>query len=222
MEQEVSTPRRIDSYSFALEDVFALYINRFLPGFFVDIGCGHPQLGSNSKLLESCGWTGICIDISKHPEWDSDRSTRCYSVDANSINYSELFRQEDAPRLIDFLSIDVDDSCLDVLTHIPLDDYQYRAIAIEHDFYRTSHLRDVERSHLKHHGYDLVCADVVHEPGKPFEDWWVKAEHVEQLLTDRIRSHGALDIEIIRKFGYKNTITRAFGFHGTYPQLEIA
>jgi FkbM family methyltransferase len=31
-------------------------------GFFLDVGSGHGTIGSNSRLLEMKGWTGICID----------------------------------------------------------------------------------------------------------------------------------------------------------------
>jgi hypothetical protein len=42
---------QIYSHAFALEDLFFLYINDYKPGFVVDIGCGHPLTGSNSKSL---------------------------------------------------------------------------------------------------------------------------------------------------------------------------
>ena len=32
-------------------------------GFFLDIGCGHPEKGSNSKFLEQLGWKGLLFDI---------------------------------------------------------------------------------------------------------------------------------------------------------------
>ena len=31
-------------------------------GYFVDIGSGHGTIGSNSRTLETRGWTGVCID----------------------------------------------------------------------------------------------------------------------------------------------------------------
>lgn len=31
-------------------------------GFFLDVGSGHGTIGSNTKLLEELGWTGICVD----------------------------------------------------------------------------------------------------------------------------------------------------------------
>jgi FkbM family methyltransferase len=38
-------------------------------GFFLDVGSGHGTIGSNTKLLELKGWTGICIDpFPKHME----------------------------------------------------------------------------------------------------------------------------------------------------------
>lgn len=38
-------------------------------GFFLDVGSGHGTIGSNTKLLELRGWTGVCIDpFPKHME----------------------------------------------------------------------------------------------------------------------------------------------------------
>lgn len=31
-------------------------------GFFLDVGSGHGTIGSNTKILEERGWTGICVD----------------------------------------------------------------------------------------------------------------------------------------------------------------
>ncbi len=31
-------------------------------GFFLDVGSGHGTIGSNTKVLEELGWTGICVD----------------------------------------------------------------------------------------------------------------------------------------------------------------
>jgi FkbM family methyltransferase len=31
-------------------------------GFFLDVGSGHGTIGSNTKALETIGWTGICVD----------------------------------------------------------------------------------------------------------------------------------------------------------------
>lgn len=211
----------IESFAFALEDVFALYLTDFQPGFFVDIGCGHPLIGSNSRLLEAMGWKGICIDASKHPEWDYQRSTKCHVADATQVAYADLFRSESAPSTIDVLSIDVDDACFETLKALPFEGVAYNIVMIEHDFYRTSALRDPERALLISRGFDLVCADVTHEPGKPFEDWWLKADHFDRRLVSGVRSCGEFDIDVIRRFGRENTIIRLSGFNGSYPQTVI-
>lgn len=31
-------------------------------GFFLDVGSGHGTIGSNTKVLEELGWSGICVD----------------------------------------------------------------------------------------------------------------------------------------------------------------
>ena len=54
------------SYSQSGED---LYINSYFEkknnGFYVDIGCFHPIMHSNTAILYNRGWTGINIDINQ-------------------------------------------------------------------------------------------------------------------------------------------------------------
>jgi hypothetical protein len=132
-----------------------------------------------------------------------------------------MFQIHGAPTVIDVLFIDVDDGCYEALTAIPFD-YQYRCIIIEHDFYRSDELRDPERRYLAGKGYDLVCADVLHEPEKPFEDWWLSADHFDKPLIDKLRCCRQFDIDVIRRFGHSNTIIRRYGFNGVYPRIEVA
>jgi hypothetical protein len=41
------------------------------PGFYVDIGCGHPVMNSNSHWLRELGWRGLNIDGNGYwlPDW---------------------------------------------------------------------------------------------------------------------------------------------------------
>lgn len=214
--------QKLVSTSYALEDIFALYATGAHAGVFVDIGCSHPIIGNNSKLLESLGWKGIGIDHDRHPEWESCRTASCLELDATSVDYRELFRYQRIPNVVDFLSIDIDDACFDVVRQLPFDSYAFKVITIEHDMYRTPTLRNSERALLKSKGYELVCADVRHEPDKPFEDWWLNPCYFDSALIEKIRCQFDLDIDVIRRFGHRNAITRLYGIYGTYPRLEIA
>ena len=54
-----------------LQDIFAMIVfGKEHKGTFVDIGCRHPVLHSNSYLLEQYGWKGFAVDLEYYtPEW---------------------------------------------------------------------------------------------------------------------------------------------------------
>jgi len=56
------------SYAFAGEDrIIEALLKPIItrPGFYVDVGCNHPKLFSNSYGLYRKGWQGICIDANQ-------------------------------------------------------------------------------------------------------------------------------------------------------------
>ena len=54
-----------DTYSQSGEDLFINSYFRKNNGFYVDIGCFHPVMHSNTALLYNRGWNGINIDINQ-------------------------------------------------------------------------------------------------------------------------------------------------------------
>jgi len=56
-----------NSYSFGAQDLIIDHIFRNKDfGFYIDIGCYHPYVGNNTKLLYDRGWSGINIDLDFH------------------------------------------------------------------------------------------------------------------------------------------------------------
>jgi FkbM family methyltransferase len=54
------------TYSHWGEDVVVSYfLSNKRDGFYVDVGCFHPTLASNTKLLFDAGWSGVNIDPNK-------------------------------------------------------------------------------------------------------------------------------------------------------------
>lgn len=62
--RKVFDPYNVSSYAQTGED---LIITSILgkTGFYVDVGCNHPKVFSNTFVLYKCGWTGITIDANK-------------------------------------------------------------------------------------------------------------------------------------------------------------
>ena len=82
-----------------------------------------------------------------------------------------------APRVIDYLSMDIEGHEFEVLRVFPFDRYKFLTMTVEHNSYSVgSAHRDRLRELLTGHGYILDRADVLTPDGKPYEDWYVRPE----------------------------------------------
>lgn len=196
-----------DFYSQASQDEFVytiLYdvLNKQDGGFYLDIGAGDPIHTNNTYFFEkNLKWKGASIDLNEN-QWSTVRKNPLLVQDATQSDYASILKS--FPRVIDYLSLDVDSAYDVVLEKIPFDDYIFKVITIEHDFYRFGDLyRERERNILSAAGYYLLCPDVSHPACGSFEDWWVHPSAFPPSVFSKLTS---LDLtekdhqEIIRDF----------------------
>jgi hypothetical protein len=177
-----SAQGQIHSFSQASQDHFVyllLYelLDKQDAGYYLDIGAGHPTDGNNSYVFErNFGWKGVSLDIvDTRKVWYSIRRNPLLIEDATQSNYQSMLKS--FPPVIDYLSLDIDNSYDIVLQRIPFQEHVFKVITIEHDSYRFGNgLKEKERSILASFGYYLLCPDVsVFFNGRDcvFEDWWI-------------------------------------------------
>lgn len=173
----------IESLSQAGQDKFAFAMNEGKLGTFLDIGCHDGVTNNNTLALEREGWRGVLVDLQCLPPVTA-RGARFHQGDSTLIDYCILDAIAN-DGLVDFLSLDVDESTTTTLHRILGFPYHFKIICIEHDVYRLGPgPRDLQRQVLRKWGMSLVCADVVVDAGPgvpvggPFEDWWVDPDLV--------------------------------------------
>ena len=71
-----------------------------------------------------------------------------------TINPLTLLKQYNAPKVIDYLSIDTEGTELDILQEIPLDIYCIKHIHVEHNYEEPR--RSNIRKYLLSNGYDFI------------------------------------------------------------------
>lgn len=202
-------------YSNTKQDEFvANILNHYKNGIYIDIGSNESKISNNSFYFDSnLNWRGICVEIdNNHFASYSNRKNCTLIIDnALAINYTELFKIQNFPNIIDYLSIDIDTSSLDCLKLIPLDQYRFKVITIEHDGYLYADVyRKPQREILLGLGYTLICSNVFVEQegfeGKkyPFEDWYISSEFFSKPLIQTIKSDMEYPSEIISKFKLLN------------------
>lgn len=89
----------------------------------------------------------------------------CYAVE--TVTLQDLLRESDAPKVIDYLSVDTEGSEYDILSSFDFSEYQVRIITCEHNF--TSN-RDKIFGLLASKGYVRKFAGI-----SKWDDWYVLA-----------------------------------------------
>jgi hypothetical protein len=154
-------------------------------GIYVELGAFHSKNGSNTYSLEKeLEWTGVSFEIieSFAKEFNENRNNPCILTDALTFNYRKYFEENNFPKQIDFLQIDVDSgydregwsigtpyTSFHALLAIPLNIYRFSVITFEHDSlieYKNLSIRDAQREILHSFGYKMVGRST-------HEDWWV-------------------------------------------------
>lgn len=191
----------------AKQDQFVANILNFKEnGYCIDIGSHHSIKSNNTYFFQDLGWTSISVEIAS--DYNESYATRKKGVHLNEnaleINYKEVLNEYEFPKSIDYLSLDVDTVSLDVLRVLPLDEYRFKVITIEHDGYLyEDHYRQPQREILSSNGYLLLCSNVyVEQPGYegkecPFEDWWVDPLEFDNNFIEKIKCDNKFPSEII-------------------------
>jgi hypothetical protein len=130
-------------------------------GSFLDIGCRDYKIISNTYHLESeLNWNGIGIDIncSYQKNWVKYRKSIFICADALNLNYKKVLEENNMPKIIDYLSIDLEPPvlALQALKKIFETDYSFNVVTFETDYYRQRNTRDKSRDLLKKAGFIWV------------------------------------------------------------------
>lgn len=173
-------------------------------GYFVEIGSNDPIKINNTYILEKeFEWKGIMVEYDK--QWlgayqkHRPGSIYCFT-DATKIDYVQLFKNNNVPKNIDYLQIDLDvcnRSTLDTLELFDktiFDNYKFATITFEHDIYDGDRFntRQASRDIFAKRGYVLVFPDVKNGPS-PFEDWYVHPSLVDMNYINKIKTSDSLE-----------------------------
>jgi FkbM family methyltransferase len=123
---------------------------------------------SGQKISFSENYLGELSAITEYAEPNSHgllkRTTSSYEVE--TISLQDLLVTHDAPKYIEFLSIDTEGSEFEILKNFDFQSYRFGAICVEHNFADT---REKINSLLLSNGYQQVHADL-----SDFDDWYVQ------------------------------------------------
>lgn len=194
------------TYSQAGQDLFILAcLKNKRNGYFLEIGSNHPiNINNTYQLEKDYDWKGIMIEFDQYwiPFYQKERISKFVIQDATTINYTTLL--SDAPRIIDYLQIDLDVinystlSTLEKLNREIFDNYKFAVITFEHDIYTGDYFNTRQRSReiFESRGYVRVFSDVRNQ-NNPFEDWYVHPDLVDMDYISRIKRDESLEYTFI-------------------------
>lgn len=168
-------------------------------GFFLDISCGHPIIGSNSYTLEKyCSWTGFGFDIGNCEtlyQWSQKRTSPFIQADATSADLTDfLISNTPADRVYDYISLDVDANgtnlALQSLQRVLESGIKFKSMTFEHECYiHGPTVRDQAATLLEDRGYVPLFPDVRlwgggidDDSAATFEDWWIHPDYFDSSI----------------------------------------
>jgi hypothetical protein len=186
----------------ARQDEFVCLINNFKrDGYFVEIGSNDPIQHNNSYVLEkNLNWKGLMVEYT--PGWYSHyRDIRLNSIpiidDATKVDYLKYLEENNFPKNIDYLQIDLDVDNRSTLTTLELfdktifDKYTFSTITFEHDIYTGNFFdtQKISREIFAKRGYILLFSNVSvwwGDKWSEFEDWYIHSSILNKELVDKI------------------------------------
>ena len=185
-----------ENWTQAMQDMFVLSMHDGKKnGFYVEIGADLPRIINNSYLLETeYGWKGVSFEYDKDKVnfFNTIRNNKCVCTDATTFDYKSYFEENNYPKQIDYLQLDIDppSGTFAALKQLPLDDYRFSVITYETDLYSAgADIQDEEIKIFESYGYELVVRNVCNE-GNPFEDWWVDPNIIDPNIIKKFKQNG--------------------------------
>lgn len=167
------------SYSQAHQDLFVRMMLKFkTSGFYVEVGASEPKQSNNTYILErDFDWKGVSLEIDSMlvKQFNNVRNNLCLRADATEFDYAQYFSENNYPKQIDYLSLDIDPAevTYKALERIPLSEYRFSVITYEHDSYASgTSIMKRSRDYLERFGYVRVVSNVLC-CGRDFEDWYI-------------------------------------------------
>ena len=134
----------------------------------IDFRCVWSRSGEQLEFVETASrdlsTISDFVDRDDHSAIRAKAGSSRYLVETVSLR--DLLRSHDAPRTIDYLSVDAEGSEFEILSHFDFDEYFVKVLTVEHNFV------EAQRERL----YELLTANGfvrVFDHLSQFEDWYL-------------------------------------------------
>lgn len=136
--------------------------------------CVWKESGKNLLFLEAKVPELSTLSIFRGADLNRRSQKKAASYEVKTITLEDLLRRFNAPRVIDFISIDTEGSEFEILQAFDFSKHVFNAICVEHNYSKS---RKLIRDLLTSNGYVQVCDDI-----SGWDDWFVAAHLADRFL----------------------------------------
>lgn len=146
-------------------------------GTFLDVGASFYDNMNNTFFFEKeREWRGVAVEINSiyNDGWLMNRPKSIYiNQDALEVDYQNILDKYHFPKVIDYLTVDLDPPEVTYKTFCKImdTDYQFNVITFEVDYWGETRFRDTARQMMTDKGY--VLAGEIHHHGKHIDDLFI-------------------------------------------------
>lgn len=133
----------------------------------IDLRCVWTTTGEKLRFLEASDAELSTIDPFAHRDEHSEKRMTNEKYDVETISLTDLLLAHNAPRQIDYLSIDTEGSEYPILSHFDFEAFDIKVITVEHNYIEKD--RNQIQQLLTAKGYKRVF-----EKFSQFDDWYVR------------------------------------------------
>jgi FkbM family methyltransferase len=133
------------------------------PDAYICKKCVWSQSGENLEFFEATA--GVLSTVASLIENDHHVRVKEDSYYVETISLKDLLDEADAPKFIEFLSIDTEGSEFEILESFDWDSYSFGFIAVEHNY---TNQRERIHSLLAQHGFIRIL-----ENNSKWDDWYI-------------------------------------------------
>lgn len=133
----------------------------------IDMNCVYSHSGSKLDFNETSEseFSGVASYINKISFLKNKQNVFSYKV--KTISLVDLLIKHNAPKVIDYISIDTEGSEFEILSHFDFDSYQFRVITCEHNYMP---IRKKIYNLLTSKGYQRKYCGL-----SKWDDWYIKS-----------------------------------------------
>lgn len=194
----------------ALQDKWVIeMLNEKKNGYFLDIGAYDGLDISNTYILEKdFNWNGLCIDADpiNYEKLIKNRNVKSINCAVSNksgfVNFfsngagghisdsgnknieaktlRELLKENNCPKTIDYISLDIEGYEYNALEEFPFDEYDFILMTVEHNLYLgDSTNKEKIKNILSKNGYIVFKENVINIGNDPFEDWYINPKYIK-------------------------------------------